>query len=175
MTQKQATQDILTALGDSTYVVNDTEQHLQLEIPNHPGVTGDTLERIKMLFCNNRAVSVNCSIDFENSAIHLTTTATTFADRINQSSVNLNAITESERELCEIAQNMGTIDYDDLVPQLKLGNNDNYTYIEISDLLHVSHNAVVYYLEDYQNVVVKYDMRCKCVYLLLPKKTKRKR
>ena len=176
MAQRQRIQDILTVVGPNTYVLRDTEQHLLLEIPEHKFVPGDMLEQIVVLFRDGRANQVQCSLNFDTTAIQLKLSTCAFVHQTRASqNVTLNAVTESERTLVNVAQKLGIIDFDDLSPSFKLGNDDNTSFLEIGGLLHVSHDAVRYCVQDQDDITLEYDMKCKCVRLALPRKAKRKR
>lgn len=175
MAHNHPTQDILALFEKDTYVLKDTDQHLLLELADQRFVYGQTLDTMIKLFCNGRATSVKCSVDLDNGMIHVKEGSFTLADTVKPAKIDLDAVTESERALKDIAKNLGIVDYDDLRPEFELCNSESNTVLTIGGLLHVSHDALRCRVQDTPSLVVRYDMQCKSVHFLLPRMAKRKR
>ena len=174
MALSSTARDILDMLPSDSFIETDTSTDIAVEVPSRSIITDDAIDAICAIFRGARSEPVRASIDFKNHTIHLKTGGCSFVEPAHRES-GLVASTESENLAVRIADRIGTIDYDDLVPHCTLHTNDTHTVLHLADLLHVSHDAVRYYTKEEQDLSVQYDMPQHAVCVLVPRRNKRKR
>jgi len=161
-------------LPSDSFIETDTSTDITVEVPPRSIITDDAIDAICTIFRAGRSEPVRASVDFRNHTIHLKTGGCSFIEPSCYES-GLVASTESERLAVRIANSIGTIDYDDLVPKCTMNTNDKHTVLNLANLLHVSHDTVRYYTRDERDMSVQYDMPLRTVCVLVPRQNKRKR
>jgi hypothetical protein len=174
MAMSEAGRDILALLPRDTYVDIETDDGIEFEVPREHSITGTTIARMCNAFQNGKAESVRCSIDFSHSAIRLKKGGVVIVEQTHLPS-GLTGSTEGERAAIRVADNMGVIDHDDLVPVFTMDTTDTHIRLHIQGLINVCHDALVYYLQGQPSHTLEYDMARSRVTVLLPRVNKRKR
>jgi len=174
MALSQLARDILASLPTDSFVEADTPSDMSIEVPSDSVISEYTIIRICEIFRNIRHDPVRCSVDLTRHTIHLKTGGCVFTEPIYHK-CDLVASTESEKTAVQIADNLGTVDHDDLVPHFAMNTDEKNTVLKLANLLHVSHDAILHYTRGTPNIQVQYDMSLRTVCLLIPRHNKRKR
>ena len=173
MALSDAARDILALLPRDTYVGRETDDGIELEVP--PTCIGcSTLARMREAFRDGNAQPVRCSIDFGQKSIQLKRGGIVIVEHTPVAS-GLTGTTEGEKAAIDVADHMGVIDHDDLVPVFTMDITDTHIRLNIQGLVNVCHDALEYYLKDHPEHTLEYDMAQSMVTVLLPRQNKRKR
>ena len=153
----------------------DTPLHLSIEVTELRWISEETIATMSAHFRGHRDCAIHCSVDLEASIVNLKAGGCTFNEPAKPRKTGLKGTTESEMTLVKIASEIGTIDFDDLVPTYELHDSAHHSILQIQGLLHVSHDCLRHYTKGYDDLTVRYDIQNKSVHLMLPRLAKRKR
>lgn len=174
-----AISDILKVLGPGAYVELANDAKMSFELNSDHVLTQQQIDAAKSIFQSLGKDRVRCSVNLQSKILFMSRSSSCSMPtkgKLLSSAVKLEAETESERQLMEAAQALGTIDYDELIPTCTYSKEANHTVLSISGLLHISHDLVLEYLSpSHAYVRVQYDMDEGCMQLLVPHAGKRKR
>lgn len=169
MALSHAAQDVLRVLPDGSLVeLDELPTKLSIAVPDTTILSAGTMDRMLQCF----TYDVFAIVDFERSTVELTNTKATFK-KMAPLNFQLTATTESEKIAVRFANRMDVIDFDFLVPELRISNTDECTLLHISKLLRISHHALADQLEE--SSTLQYNMDTQEIILTFPKTNKRKR
>ena len=132
-------QDVLEVLPDGCVLYADSEHHLSFQLPRTAVLPCSALLTIHEQLWNTR-----CDINFETRMLHIHFNTAAHDTMVPGSprAVELNAVTASEKQAAEMASSLGCIDYDNLLPSMRIATEGDTTTLYLGRLLHISHNAL---------------------------------
>ncbi len=166
--------DILNLLGKESVIIIDSRREIMFHVSSKSVIQGSALTRAINLIEKSGMAKMHCSVDFEESQIMFKSEPLLVNTLLNLDPGN-NLDTESEKAAADIVRSMGVMDLDNLRPECCIKSSNGSTHVHFSRLLHVSHNAVVHYLQEHKGVEVTYDMDNHLICVSLPNVSKRKR
>ena len=131
--------DVLEQLPEECVLYADTEHHLSFQLPRTAVLASSALHTIHEQFWTTR-----CDVNFETRMLHLHFDTTAYDPMVpgSPSAVDLKAVTVSEKQAAEMAASLGCIDYDHLLPSMRIATEGDTTTLYLGRLLHISHNAL---------------------------------
>jgi len=132
-------QDVLDLLPDGCVLYADSEQHLSFQLPRTAVLSSSAL-----LTIHEQLWTTRCDINFETRMLHLHLNTDVYDPMVpgSPSAVDLNAVTVSEKQAAEMASSLGCIDYDHLLPSMRIATEGDTTTLYLGRLQHISHNAL---------------------------------
>lgn len=174
MALSQIARDVLELLPKETCVDIETDDGIEIALPKGACIRSSTLDSICSAYQAGSEKSVRCSIDFFNDIIRLKQGGIVIVQNTHFPS-GLTGTTEGETAAIRLAERLGVIDHDDLIPKFTVDTTETHVCLNIMGLLNVCHDALVYYLKDQPSYTLEYDMAQSTVSVLLPRLNKRKR
>ena len=131
--------DILDLLPEGCVLYADSEQHLSFQLPRTAVLSSSAL-----LTIHEQLWTTRCDINFETRMLHLHFNTAAYDPMVPGSprTVDLKAVTVSEKQAAEMASSLGCIDYDHLQPSMRIATEGDTTTLYLGRLLHISHNAL---------------------------------
>jgi hypothetical protein len=166
--------DILKLLGEDCDVYMDDDHEIVIDVARRSSVQGSTLSKAIDMLAAQGKKRMHCSVDFENGQVTFKS-GTCIIDKPLKLDPGKDPDTESEKAAVAIVRSIGVMDLDNLRPECRIESSNGATRVYFSRLLHVSHDAVVYYLRGHGGLDVVYDMDNHVVRVSLPSVQKRKR
>lgn len=172
MPLSQKALDVLQELPHTseTFVDTDTAQLLTIGVPRNTTLSSAHLENARAAWGHAKS---RASVDFDTCRIHFRASA----DPIPQVSCQCKppkATTSSEQQAVKLAQKLGIIDLDDLIPQYELFTHSTHTELNISGVQHVCHDAIQRHIPP-SGCTLQYRFISKDISIFYERENKRKR
>ena len=133
-------QDILQLMPEGTTVYTDESAHISAQLTERAVLAS---QEIRVMYSSMGVTG--CDINFDTRMINIWFDDSAPTDTILPLSPrppNLETATVGERHAAELANTLGTIDYDSLEPSWRLSTTGGTTALIIGRLLHISHDTL---------------------------------
>lgn len=164
-------QDILRFMPADSTVYTDTSTHISVHLKQQAVLSNHD---IRDMYSSSNAKG--CDINFDTRMVHIWFGSERSAETILPASPrppNLKATTVGERHALDIANTLGTIDYDNLEPSWRLSTTGDTTTLVIGRLYHISHDTLQAQLSEHC-VSQEYQMHDKTIHMHFAAQKKRK-